>query len=196
AASLGVFLFNENSQRTTARLLGLAWVGFLVLAMLGIAWEPVARLGAAQLVVPALLFASLPAAHALTTGLGWLYRRSGSLLGPAAVAIGVAGLIALTASGPVLTWGMRLGVPQPLRLGLGSERTDLLAFLQTNTTSAARILWEDGHESQHDSLWTALLPLLTDRAFVGGLDPDAGIEHATGGLANRMLAGRPVREWS
>ena len=38
--------------------------------------------------------------------------------------------------------------------------------------------------------------MLTGRAFVGGLDPDAGIDHTAGGLIDQTLAGRPLDDWT
>src|SRR5262249_39815585 len=61
----GVLLFNRNRQRATARLLGIGVAGLLGLAILGIASEQLGRLGTAHLLVPALWFSTLPAAHAL-----------------------------------------------------------------------------------------------------------------------------------
>jgi hypothetical protein len=40
------------------------------------------------------------------------------------------------------------------------------------------------------------LPILTERAFIGGLDADAGIEHAAMALVDGALAGRSIDEWS
>jgi hypothetical protein len=59
-----------------------------------------------------------------------------------------------------------------------------------------RILWEDRPGVRHASLWTALLPLLTGRTYIGGLDPEAQIEHAYPGFVDGVLAGRPVASWS
>jgi hypothetical protein len=38
------------------------------------------------------------------------------------------------------------------------------------------------------------LPELTGRPFVGGLDPDAGVEHTFAGLTGATLAGRPLAD--
>ena len=38
--------------------------------------------------------------------------------------------------------------------------------------------------------------MLTGRAFVGGLDPDGGIDHTAGGLIDQTLAGRPLDDWT
>jgi hypothetical protein len=68
--------------------------------------------------------------------------------------------------------------------------------LTAETAPSARILWEDRRGAGGDSHWTALLPLLTERAFVGGLDPEAGIEHTAAGLCDGTLAGEPLRSWA
>src|SRR5262249_41358034 len=76
-AALGVLVFNQCNQRPAARLLGLGAGGLLCLAVLGIASEPIGRLGTAQLLVPALWFATIPAAHALVRGLCWARCKLG-----------------------------------------------------------------------------------------------------------------------
>ena len=50
------------------------------------------------------------------------------------------------------------------------------------------MLWQDCRGARESSRWTALLPVLTERAFVGGLDDGAGIEHATSGLLDDVRA--------
>src|SRR5205814_225067 len=72
----------------------------------------------------------------------------------------------------------------------------LLEAVREKTDDQARILWEDRHQTRGQPRWAALLPQLTDRAYIGGLDADAAIEHATTGLVADHLAGRPVSEWS
>lgn len=197
AALAGVFLYNAASQRATARLLGLGWGGFLVLAVFGISWEPLARLGAAHLIVPALLFAALPAAHALVEGLGMARRATGrwwpaALLGSGLVA-GTAVLLAPPALG---VWAGRLRAAEPLQVGLGPTQLAVVETLRARTTEDARVLWEDRRGERLAPHWTALLPILTGRAYVGGLDPDAGIEHTASGLADQALAGRALEDWS
>jgi hypothetical protein len=64
------------------------------------------------------------------------------------------------------------------------------------TTAEARVLWEDEREPAQSAHWTALLPVLTDRAYLGGLDPDARVEHAFCGMRDGELNGRPFDEWT
>ncbi len=69
-------------------------------------------------------------------------------------------------------------------------------MLKEQTTTQARILWEDRRGARQASRWTALLPVLTGRAFVGGLDPDGAIDHTAGGLIDQTLGGRPLDDWT
>jgi hypothetical protein len=214
-ASTGVFLYNETSQRATARLLGLAWGGFLVLSMVGLTWRPLGRFGTDHLLVPALLFAALPAAHAISTSLGLAWRwRSIRWTGLAALACLVTWL-GLSALGPGLptlalghglptvpSWSSALSEwatcvlsPSPLRIGLDENQQELIRVVREHTTPQARILWEDRCGTPLSLHWTALLAVGTDRFYMGGLDAEAGIEHTTNGLTDRFLAGRSVRDW-
>ncbi len=195
AATAGVVLFNESSQRATARLFGLAWVGLLALAVAGLMWEPLGRFGAAQLLVPALLFATLPAAYAVSAALRLCGRwRATRWAGVAAM---IAGAAYLWHSPPpaLAEWATRLRGTAPLQLGLDADQQALLETLHEHTTPEARILWEDRRLAPHEPHWTALLPLLTEREYIGGLDSEAGIEHTANGLSDALLMGKPVREW-
>jgi hypothetical protein len=194
-AAAGVVLYNACSQRPTARLLGLGWAGFLALAVLGLAWDPLGRLGGAHLLVPALLFAAIPAAHAAGELLAWLWRL-GALRWAGVGLACVAGAGGWAARDSLSQWAPRLGESRQLQVGLGEARLALVEALREATTAEARVLWEDHHGSAQEAQWTALLPLLTDRAYLGGLDAEAAIEHAAGGLVDGSLAGRPLAEWT
>jgi hypothetical protein len=82
-----------------------------------------------------------------------------------------------------------------LQVGFTPEQDALFEAIRTHTSEKGRILWEDRPASRTASHWTALLPLLTGRAYVGGLDPNAGIEHAAGGLTALTLVGQPLGRW-
>jgi hypothetical protein len=91
---------------------------------------------------------------------------------------------------------MRCTGTMPLTLGLGAEHEAIVAAISSHTTQEARILWEDRPASTTTGHWTALLPILTDRAFLGGLDANAGIEHEQKlRFADQQLAGRWLRDW-
>ncbi len=194
-AVVGVILHNQTGQRAAARLFGLAFAGFFLLAMVSLLWEPLGRFGTPRLFAPALLFAALPAGHAVTEVLGYARRWTGwggLVLLPTALV----GLLWFALPGAAAEWLHRLHTPQSLLIGLGDERRTLLEEIETHTTPDARILWEDRTGTRLTPRWTALLPILTDRAYIGGLDPEAGIEHTASGLIDQTLAGRPLRDWS
>jgi len=193
-ALVGVVLWHCRSQRPTSRIIGLGLFGMLTLSVLGLFWEPLIRLGTASLLVTSLFFA-IPAA---ARGLPALWAGMQPRLGNLAVALLTVGLpLAAWLLWPdqVATWGQSLIRIQPLHIGLDPDQANLVAELTRQTTGQARILWEDRPLGRAAPHWTALLPLLTQRFFLGGLDPQANIEHTAEGLLDQSLAGRPLREW-
>jgi hypothetical protein len=127
-------------------------------------------------------------------GLGGLCRLLGHRAG---VVLAAALLVGLSLAGQdtVLNLVRRSAGTTPLLLGLSPEQQAFVEALQGATAPEARILWEDGTEPGH-SQWTALLPLLTDRAYLGGLDAEAGIEHTYPSLVEQTLAGRHILTWT
>jgi hypothetical protein len=195
AAASGVLLYNKTSQRATARLLGLACIGFLILAVIGLMWEPLGRFGAPRLLVPALLFAALPAAHALSAAIRLSWRRR---VGRWSSLLAFAAVVALLVFAPppsLASWATRLRGTTPLRLGFDADQQAIVAALQEHTTAEARIVWEDRTLAPLAPHWTPLLSLLTERAYIGGLDAQTSIEHSTNGLVDAVLMGRPIRDW-
>lgn len=83
---------------------------------------------------------------------------------------------------------------EPLAIGLGDDQKALIAALERHTTTGARILWDDAR-GPADS-WSALLPLYTNRAFLGGLDSDSEIDHGHCALSDHRLNGRPLAAWT
>lgn len=195
-AALGVVVFNQTSQRPAARVLGMGAGGLLFLAVAGIAWPPLGRLGTSTLLVPGLCFAVIPATLALAWLGHWAIRWTGNLWWGLALTAGAALAVGIGGHLTVLTLARRATGSMPLSIGLTPERQALLETLRKHTTPEARILWEDRPGARQTSRWTALLPLWTGRAFLGGLGPDVCIEHAFAGLVGENLAGRPIGEWS
>jgi hypothetical protein len=196
SAAAGVVLLNQARQRAAARLLGLGAALLLTLALLGISWEPLGRVGTSGLLVPGLWFAVIPAAHAwcqASRGLTALTGRR-TLAAVAAAALVAAGTLALVDD--VTALAERCTTTAPLEIGLGPEREALVATLKTCTGPEARILWEDVPGARTRPRWTALLPQLTGRTFIGGLDPDGVIEHSHAGLLKQRLVDRPIADWS
>ena len=200
AGLVGAALLNHARRRAAARLLGLGALSFLVLALAGIAWEPLGRFGTSRLLTPALLFAAVPAAHAAAGAVRLTCRWTGGRLRGAVVVVCLLAGIALGGYDSTLALARRYAATAPLDLGIGPERQAVVEELRERTTGEARVLWEDRPEPRAGSRWTALLPLLTrdeagGRAFLGGLDPAGTIDHTRGGFVDGTLAGRHVSHW-
>jgi hypothetical protein len=195
AAVAGIWLFNATHQRPAARLFGLGAAGFLTLAVAGLVSIPLARLGTPRLFIPALWFASVPAAHALTRGAARAGRLLGGAWPGAAVTAGMLAAMGFAAQDTVRAFAVRCMGSRPLAIGLTAEDQALVETITSHTTPEARILWEDCSVASTASHWSALLPILTDRAYLGGFDANACIEHAYSAFVEQNLAGRPIASW-
>jgi len=158
--------------------------------------EPMGIVGASRLLIPSLLFAVAPAVNALREVMGWLAARTGGRWRGALASSAVAIALLMLAHTQVAELAARCTQTSPLAIGLGSDREAVIGALQSHTTSDGRILWEDRPNLSATGHWTALLPVLTDRAYLGGLDASAGIEHDYVRFADNMLADRWLRDWS
>jgi hypothetical protein len=192
----GVIILNQTRQRPAARLLGMGASGALALALLGVSWEPLGQVGTAALLAPALWFAALPAAHAWVWLVGrlWQSAKTGRLA--LALLASLAGIGATATGDSAACLGARCARTRPLTVGLDGDRCEVVERLKQYTSADARILWEDRDRSREESCWPALLPLLTGRSFVGGLDPDGFIEPSSICLTHQALEGRPIATWS
>jgi hypothetical protein len=84
-----------------------------------------------------------------------------------------------------------------LPLGFSDDQEQFIQGVNRLTEPSARILIEERHEgSGADWNWTALLARRTGRAFLGGLDPEAGMEHLFCGLSRDRLNGRRLADVS
>src|SRR5262249_40396976 len=188
-------LLNQCGNRPAARLFGLTSLLLLVMAVGGVLNEMLGKFSASGLLVPGLLFAAPLAAHALELGWRGLPHLPGPTWAAALLTSGALGGL-LSVPGVLPDLRQRAVSTSPLLVGLGEEERRIIAAIEEHTTDEARILWENLPREQPYSGWTALLPLLTGRSFIGGLDADAGIEHTLDGLSRQMLAGRLLEEWS
>ena len=196
AALIGVGCLNWDRKRAAARLFGLGAVSLTLLAVGGVCWRPLGDLGSARLLTPALLFAVVPAVHGVRrTARGLCRLLRSPLCGRlATIVLLVAGSLVLESQ--VRTLAERAQGSEPLQIGLNEDRQELVRLLGTRTTPEARILWEDRIGTGQTQRWTALLPVLTGRAYLGGLDPEAGIEHAYPCFVDEALAGQPIGSYS
>jgi hypothetical protein len=85
---------------------------------------------------------------------------------------------------------------EPLLVGFTEEQQALIAALKEHTTPEARVLWDEITDNRPGWNWSALLPMLTGRAFLGGLDPESGVEHSYCAMCSRQLTGRSLADWS
>src|SRR5205085_2175349 len=149
--------------------------------------------GGAERVVPLVAgFLVFPVAFGVWQLLG---RVRAEAVGTAGVVLGL--LLVGWADGPgrplARAAGLRAG---PLAVGFTHEQEQVMAAVREQTTPAARILWDDTGDRRPGWNWTALLPLLTDRAYLGGLDPESGVEHSFCGMRDGNLNGRPLADWA
>lgn len=196
-AAIGLACFHHSRKcRINSRTLGLGTTLLLVIAFLGISLEPFARMRTAGTLVPALWFATLLAAE----GCAGVSGAFAKLVPRRTVRLGL--LLPTMTILAALSWPHlqifveRAGGTEPLQIGLSDEQVHLVRLIRERTDRDGRILWEDRPGDRYSSRWTALLPLLTDRWFIGGLDPEGAIEHSRAGLADAMLGGRAVSQWS
>jgi hypothetical protein len=196
AAILGIALWNQTRERPAARVFGLAAGVCFVLAVAGLLWELPKGFETDRLMVPALGFAVFPAVHVLSTCVRFLGSWLGGNARVALVGSGALMVVGLMAPEAISNVARRYQGTSPLRIGLGPSQQVLIDTLTTQTNPEARILWEDRPGRVAASQWTPLLPIVTGRAFLGGLDPDATVEHTYARLSGEKLAGRPLAEWS
>lgn len=196
ASGLAGVLLLHYQNRLAARLLGLGAAGLLVLAFLGISWEPLGEMGTSALFLPALWFAALPAAHAWTWLVPQLCRQgAGGRIALAAI-LGGTGFLCFAWREDLTPIVERCLATDPLQIGIGPLRAEVVQKLVQHTGPEARILWEDRPLSRQAPRWSALLPVLTGRSFVGGLDPDALIEHSSISFIDGALDNWPIASWS
>jgi hypothetical protein len=192
AGLLGVVLLWRAGQRSAAGLLLLAALWALGVARVARAWPVLAADAADCLIVMAVGFLVPATAWAV-----WCVLNS-VRLGTLATVLVVGGLLVVGwLDGPSRPLARALGLTaQPLRIGFTADQRELIAALQQHTTPTARILWDETPGSADCWNWSALLPLLTERAYLGGLDPEAGVAHSHCALCSRQLTGRNLSDWS
>ncbi len=189
---LGCLRWCRDDRRCAALVFFLTASFAFFIARLGKVWSPMSNGEAdraAELVVG---LAALPAAGWLAT---WAKKTGIETL---AGLSGVAAILAFGWSGPSLeaariAFNLRI---EPIALGLTADQDILVRGLTERTTPDARILVEETPTGEAGWNWTALLPWLTNRAYLGGLDPDAKFEHAFCRLRGDTLNGRRLTDWS
>ncbi|OWK40609.1 hypothetical protein [Fimbriiglobus ruber] len=182
----------RTGPRVTTGVVAAAALLAVVAARLGKTWSPLQIFATDRAAPFAVAVLVIPAAGVLAR---WWDRAK---LGTLAVVVVSAGPLLLGWGGPTVvplttTLGLHL---TPLPLGLTQDQERLVAALKDQTTPNARILIEDLVDRQAGWNWTALLPVLTDRAYIGGLDPDACVDHVFCGLRGGRMNGRAFADWT
>ncbi|MSR54331.1 MAG: hypothetical protein EXS09_13725 [Gemmataceae bacterium] len=173
-----------------AVLLAVGTMLFVVAGGAGQLWPAIAEVGAQKTLSIGIWCCAIPAAYALTSIAGSLGSSAGfRALGLVWIVIGIGGLC----------YGLDLSKRfeiAPLEIGLGSEREETIRAIRTGTSPDGRILWEDRSDGSRASGWSAMLPELTQRAYLGGLSPEIAIDHMHARLADGKLLGRAVADWT
>lgn len=192
AGAGGLVALWRAGHRGSAGLLLIGTLLVVTVARVLAAWPRVPADAVERLAPLAAGFLALPAAFAL-----WKVLDRGQI-----AAVGAAGVVAALlavgwADGPnrPLASAVRLRT-EPLALGLSADQEDAIAALKEHTTPEARVLWDETTDYRPGWNWTALLPVLTGRAYLGGLDHDAGMEFTFCGMGEGRLNGRPLGEWT
>jgi hypothetical protein len=111
--------------------------------------------------------------------------------------LAVVGLVLVGwADGPGEPLARGLGVrAEPLVIGFSTEQQKVLEAIDHHTSTDARILWDDA-DARLGGNWSALLPVYTNRVYLGGLDVDSEIDHGYCALCNEGLNGRELSGWT
>jgi hypothetical protein len=190
--ALGLLGLGAMTRRmpNAAVLLAAGTALFITVGGAGRVWPLVAEVGAHKILHVGVWCCAVPCAYGLAAVAGGISSSSGiRALGPLWLVVGLAGL----------TYGLdlpRRWEVKPLTLGLGAERAEIVRTIRERSTPDGRILWEDRTEAGSRPGWTALLPELTQRPFLGGLSPDVHIDYLHARLADGRLMNRPVADWT
>jgi hypothetical protein len=178
-----------GTNRAAAWLLGIGALEYVAASSAGKFWPVLNAFGAEKLLLIAAWALALPCALVLTDAAVRLGRTCGGRpIGAMLMMVALGGL----------AWAVNLPnlvLSRPLlEIGLNKDREKIVRTLIEQTSPDARILWED--RKGPDRGWTAMLSLLTERSFLGGLDPDGRVEHMYARLQDGNLAGQPLQELS
>ncbi len=143
-------------------------------------------------VVPLALAFLMPAAAFA----GWEMLRRFRMASAGAILAACGLVIVAWADGPDDSLARATGLhAEPLVIGFTPEQKQLMSAIGEHTTPEARILWDDANPKLGWN-WPALLPIYTNRAYLGGLDPASEIDHGHCALCDARLNGRPLAEWT
>lgn len=190
-----------RGARALGRSFGGAVFGLLAWVGIGFLWEPARRLETEGMFFGAVWFALYPAGVGLLSAMTGRWTdldrsRSGICLLKAIPGCIFVSL-ALVMAGPELwspLWLMQN--PDAENLAMRKRQQAILEGLARLPPGGGRILWEEGDVAARKKSegHSPLLPLLTGRSFMGGLDSSGLIEHLGSGLVDGRLAGNPIED--
>jgi hypothetical protein len=131
------------------------------------------------------------------TSLGRLWgRKIGSLATGHLMVTSIIGLVAAAIGlfGELTCAQERTCDKPPLRIGLTPTQAATIQTIREHTDKTARIWWETLCEQQRGESLTPLLPILTDRYYLGGLEARACMEHTQIGLDTLKIGKCPLSE--
>src|SRR5262245_57695228 len=186
---IGLFVLGRHNSMA-AGLLAVGAIGNMAAGGAGRLWPVVAEVGAQKALIVGVWCAAIPCSYTLAALVGGIGSSPGFRpLGLVWLMVGIGGL----------TYGLDLPRTYeiaPLEVGLGGTREDMVRTIRERSTPDGRIIWEDGTDAPGGGGWTALLPELTQRPFLGGLSPDVTIDYLQARLADGKLMNRPVADWT
>ncbi len=190
-AVVGVVLLWLTHHRAAAGLSLVAVVVAVASARLAAAWPRMPSDVPCRIAPLAVAFLVPAAAFGI-----WEILGRFRLAGVVSIAAAMGAFLVGWADGPGEPLARGLGIhSEPFIIGFSSEQKRLLQAIDEHTNPEARILWDDA-EPRAGGTWSALLPVYTNRAYIGGLDLDAEIDHGYCALCNHRLNGRPLAEWT
>jgi hypothetical protein len=189
--TIGLVMLWRGGHSVAAWLLMFASALTIAAARVAGAWSAVPPDVPGRIVVLAAGFLVPPMAH-----LVWRVLHGLHFAAPGTILVVLGLTIVGWLDGPGNPLARAAGVTaKPLALGFRAEEQALISVLKEQTTAEARILWDESSDRHEGWNWTALLPLITNRSFLGGLDPEAGVEHSYCAMCSRQLMGRALHEW-
>lgn len=191
-ALVGILWMVYLHQRTTAALILFSGLSAALVARLGQVWPTLMAGGTDRAAPFVAAIAMLPIAAVLSAW--WEATRPGRAV--ILVLLGLPVFMVLNGgSGSQVAQMLRLNLT-PIPMGLTEDQSAFAQGLVRHTTPDARILMEDDTSRRLGWNWTALLPLITERYFLGGIDHEACVEHAFCGMRQQRLNGRLLEDWT
>lgn len=192
-AAIGTLGLSRRGNGLAARVLALACGECLLLGGFGPFWQSSLGFAADRFLFVGLLFACPLTGQAVVSLFDVVSKVTGTNLRGAAVTCALLAAVIIGCHVPLTRFVQHTFRHEPLPVGLPLEVQESLQVLSRDTAETARILWE---ETESTDRWSPLLAQLTGRSYLGGLGPDAAIEHTVARLRDGKLAGRPLSEWT